>query len=467
MKYLCRHPRTTELLRKWASGRMVPKLIVAAHFFFERGITIQKSRDGMLKSIIYQSRFVANIRSTFESLLSNFNDELSICLFIDGLDEYRIVEKLHEYTAQDLDLIYDGPNEDDLWGRSDFITKGYRELISMLQTGQHRQGIKICLSSRELNTFEARFRELPRLKVHDHTKEDIRCYSKSRFRSEAPGLPPPEALSMVDSIVEMSLGVFLWVRLVCDLIVDGAANKDSPSDLAKRLRSLPRELGGEDGLYMRMVNTIPLEYRIQSARLFRLTLSANNPLRITTLFLASEGHLFISTTQKRTEKSHTAELLAVKDQMNPIFERYTEGPNILEKLVPQLKSRTMGLLELNGTVDFMHQTAKQFFTRHQDTIFMEVLRSTTDEVFEPNIALLSGIIRDLKRYPDILSKYHDYPYPAIDENDFYTISDALHYARAIERQDFCCAQAIGSLARQEQSCVLKASPFLPMRFKQV
>jgi hypothetical protein len=51
MKYLYNNERTKKKLKKWARGS---DPILAAFFFFERGDVLQKSREGLLRSLLYQ-----------------------------------------------------------------------------------------------------------------------------------------------------------------------------------------------------------------------------------------------------------------------------------------------------------------------------------------------------------------------------------------------------------------------------
>src|SRR5262249_56862604 len=105
--------------------------------------------EGMLRSILYQvlstrrdlipkvfgqffgcklplpPHFISwiNLCDAFMAMLDHLRNS-KICLFLDGLDEYRMISRTDEYTEQELDLIYDGPNEDEAWGHSTWITDG-------------------------------------------------------------------------------------------------------------------------------------------------------------------------------------------------------------------------------------------------------------------------------------------------------------------------------------------------------
>ena len=51
MNHICNHSRRLELLGKWCSGR---RLLTPTFFFWNAGTRLQKSIDGLLRSLVYQ-----------------------------------------------------------------------------------------------------------------------------------------------------------------------------------------------------------------------------------------------------------------------------------------------------------------------------------------------------------------------------------------------------------------------------
>jgi hypothetical protein len=43
----------------------------------------------------------------------DYLQDSKLCLFLDGLDEYRMIDRINEYTEEEIDLIYNGNNEDE------------------------------------------------------------------------------------------------------------------------------------------------------------------------------------------------------------------------------------------------------------------------------------------------------------------------------------------------------------------
>ncbi|OIW24734.1 hypothetical protein CONLIGDRAFT_584296, partial [Coniochaeta ligniaria NRRL 30616] len=401
MKYLYRHPTTKDLLLRWAGQK---RLILAGFFIFERGSKLQKSREGMLRSILYQilSRdrdlisvafdkyfgttmestnaglmSYGTLRKAFEAVLDHL-EGCKICIFIDGLDEYRVVDGLDRYKDEDFDLSFDSSNlQEQLWGRSAWVADGHKEVIDLFRRLKNWKDFKLCLSSRELPLFEQAFWSTPRLRLHELTKEDIKTYCEGRLEEEAPTLPDRIALS--NAIVSKSSGVFLWVRLVIDMLIEGNANGDSPTELWSTLNSLPDELGGRHGLYARMMANIRPDHREESSRMFALTLRAVNPLDPVMLSFALDS------------------------TMTPEVPQHPISPRTVQELQPEcdrlkarLKSRSAGLLEAEQKVQFMHLTAKEFISRPDIQEMVKKWLTTVLDETDLNIALLSGCVRRLK-----------------------------------------------------------------------
>lgn len=232
MKFLYHHEETKRALSHWAGGQ---KLILAAYFFFERGSSLQKSREGMLRSILHQLLTVRRdlLSVTFPGLVGVPTEEIQfhmdplawpelskhltraikalgeskLCLFIDGLDEYRMVDKSDDYPANYSNLLYQNSG-DASWGLSKWIIEGHKEVVLlMLQLTKESQNIKICFSSRELLVFDNHFERFPRLRVHELTSADILQYCEGKLQELAPDLE--DRHEFASRITERSEGIFL------------------------------------------------------------------------------------------------------------------------------------------------------------------------------------------------------------------------------------------------------------------
>jgi len=184
MKFLADSPNTASALRSWASEKAI---VIATHFFWSAGNAIQKSDEGLLRSIrfnvldqcpdlipkVLQERWARAgtnqepyqwsssspflTRSELEAAINTLKTQLDLpvqfCFFIDGLDEY---------------------------------SGDHHIVCQLLQGLSQAPGIKICVSSRPWNVFEESFGTiLPnKIYIHELTRKDIGSYASSELGEE-------------------------------------------------------------------------------------------------------------------------------------------------------------------------------------------------------------------------------------------------------------------------------------------
>ena len=177
--------------------------------------------------------------------------------------------------------------------------------------------------------FEEAFKLFPGLRIQELTRGDITRYSSDRLHShprslsisqEKPGLMG----DLLADVVQISSGVFLWVKLAVKSLLDGMTNSDDICDLRRRLHELPPEL---HDLYAHMLEQIhPKFYLEQASRLLQIQYQSEEEF--------SAG--FLSFADDRDE-----DLVFRIDQHSQldILER-EEAINV------RLKSRCLGLLEI-------------------------------------------------------------------------------------------------------------------------
>jgi ABC-type oligopeptide transport system ATPase subunit len=178
MKFLCKHYRTDKLLSQWAGSR---NIVIASHFFWSAGTSIQKSQRGLLRALLFQilvhtpsliplicpkhwnegystSTYLiepwelADIFQALENLASMDQLPANFCLFIDGLDEY------------------DGD---------------HAEIIRIINRLAQSPQIKLCVSSRPWTVFVDAFDKSQwKLYLQDLTRNDIRLYIKDNLEED-------------------------------------------------------------------------------------------------------------------------------------------------------------------------------------------------------------------------------------------------------------------------------------------
>ncbi|KAK1720326.1 uncharacterized protein BDZ83DRAFT_721901 [Colletotrichum acutatum] len=190
MKFLVTHPATRVKLGAWGNGYT---MVIASHYFWNAGSSMQKSQRGLLQTLLYEvlrkvpsliDRVCSRRRSALqhklmeswgmEELLDAFallatQTDLSVkfCFFIDGLDEYTDRAKRYDNTFEDVGITTTGtklrPTED---------------LLRVIQDLASSPSIKICASSRPWDAFLDAFGAQPwQLRMEDLIKDDIRTYS--------------------------------------------------------------------------------------------------------------------------------------------------------------------------------------------------------------------------------------------------------------------------------------------------
>lgn len=204
MKFIADHDTTRRYLRQWAGSR---ELLIASHYFTIYGTPVQRSLEGLLRSLLYDvfriepkiipklvpSRWNTEsaqppwtqleLESVLRLVVAETAIPVSICFFIDGLDEY---------------------------------TGDHWDICRTLRDISQAPFIKICASSRPWNVFKDALGDTPNstLYMHELTYEDIHNYTDDLLRGHPRWTALEEETSLVTSeslivdIVEKSNGVF-------------------------------------------------------------------------------------------------------------------------------------------------------------------------------------------------------------------------------------------------------------------
>ena len=179
------------------------------------------------------------VKKAFELMLQKSSAFLKLCIFIDGIDEF------------------DGDHKD--------VSEFLRSLAKSRR-------VKIVLSSRPITASLNTFRGCPTLRLQDLTIRDMATYVRGTLESHRSMVElskhfPHETTEVCKEIREKADGVFLWVKLVVRILVDGLENGDDLKDLQLKLRKLPPDLRD---LYRRMLGKMEPDHQRQSAEIFQL-----------------------------------------------------------------------------------------------------------------------------------------------------------------------------------------------------
>lgn len=341
MKHVADSKETKKCLEAWADGR---ELLVVSHYFTIYGTSIQRSLEGLLRSLLFgvlarkpalipklipeqwETTPGAPRQSELEALLKLLGfhfDELACkaIFFIDGLDEFE------------------GDHID--------VCETLREL-------SRSPSIKVCVSSRPWNVFEDALGNKPDLKLYMHelTHNDILDYTANRLQAHPrwkvllEEFTSVSSMSLIEEVASKSNGVFLWVALVVRLLREGLTNDDSLSDLQRRLETFPEDL---QEFFRHIIKSVDPFYNEKMAGTLSLALQAQGPLRIEIFSL----HDF----------EYGNENYAFKDIAETKL--MPTNPEVLDKIYcsvsRRINGRCKGLLERNGDrMEFLHRTVYDF-----------------------------------------------------------------------------------------------------------
>lgn len=399
MKRLFQQSDFREGIRKWAGASPV---VFASFYFFNRGSSLlQKSQEGMVRAILHQIISQHHgLASLIEDLVPPIptgrqqrgsarkidwdwkslnkaihlikdqaleSENIRLCLFLDGLDEYRApISSSNNAEAM-------GGREPAAHNLKRTRRKDYENLCQLVMDLASSINIKICVSSRDLNEFASAFGNSPMLRLEDLSRRDISTYVTDNLdtsdnlailQSEA----PEKMKQIVLRIIQKARGVFMWVKLVVEQILEAVEDGSFVEELTDFIEELPEEL---DDLFSRMLDDIKPAYRSHSAMLFQLVLTSETwrPLTAVTLYFAEQAttEQVVSTTSSSPLSQHLNRLEANKISAN---------------MRKRLRSHSAGLIELSRTaqgtdhvpdpmsltdpgfyVQFIHQTVNDLIER--------------------------------------------------------------------------------------------------------
>lgn len=377
MKFVTDEDRLHILLKKW-TGKF--PLVVASFWFWAGGTPLQKSLLGLYRTLLlqmlkeddrlcriafpdWQLKFntaeatLEMLSIAMENILSDGALSTNFFFIVDGLDEY----------------------ERDNIGKS--------ELAELMGTIAKSPRVKILLSSRPEAAFERYFQACPSLRLEDLTRRDITKYIHDQLWSNntVRSLSESEKVGIDDIAAFVSKnarGVFLWVRLVMAITLDGISNYEDVSSIRNRIRRLPLEL---DDLFTHILTKrIPQSYRPVAFRYLLLALSWKSSGCVAPLcdYILAMAH--------QASEKDTVCFIARSSE--------SQIDAALANFQNRLKIHCHGLLECtvqedreHVVVTFMHRTLLDYLQAGNQHI-TSLLQSEMSTDFGVHTAILAGII---------------------------------------------------------------------------
>jgi hypothetical protein len=357
MKFILHHASTDEYLRQWVGT----KSLVQASFYFWRSDRqkLQMSLEGLYRSILFgvlrkcphlmpdvfpdQWRTMSlqaasmsfesdlfrplKIKQAFEMLMQQpvRSDKFAFCFFIDGLDEYEAEAFEHKVLARHL---------------RDWSIKS---------------NIKMCVSSRPEIEFLDIFRQDLRINLHELTARDIRRSSQDMFEQDE-AFPKVKGiyLELLDEVVNMAEGVFLWACLVVKSLLVEVGRDANSERLWQTLRGTPPKL---DDVYDGMLNTLSRQDRKFVDYILLLVVTnpfwSMNAICLSWLFGAEDFRL-PGPGSKYSDQEAIRQLESVRRQLQGL----TKG---LLNLAPDTGNLSTCPM-FSRRVRFFHRTARDYLT---------------------------------------------------------------------------------------------------------
>ncbi|KAF2823870.1 hypothetical protein CC86DRAFT_384404 [Ophiobolus disseminans] len=391
MKYLYHHTRLDEMLRGWTRGN---RLVKAGFYLWNSGSAMQMSRLGMLQALLYAC-FSADYGLLDTALPERWEQHVA---FGGGQESFdwpelrRAFDRIISDRSRQYFFLIDGLDE--FGGES-------REIIDFVMAAS-QPNVKLCVASRPWIAFEDAFQQRPSLRLEHLTWQDISIYVTEHFRKNDQyrlllESEPDAAKSLTLEIVDKASGVFLWVYLVVQSLLEGLSNADRMSDLQARLDALPSDL---EDLFNVILNHLEPEYFTQACESFRL-LRAYRELPLHA-FRAKSGNPEDGAFEHPTllglfYADHVDTGSSLDAPCTPLTVKEALGK--AEQMRRRLNARCRGLLELRSlfghydldrkakrrdrydhTISYLHRTARDFV---ESRVYWEhVLQTTGNDSFQ-------------------------------------------------------------------------------------
>ena len=444
MKFAMTRQRTQRYLQRYDGNPWK----LAGYFFHDRGTDVQKSIEGFLSEVLYQildqdkeyfyfaySVYAkvkelrqagsekgavapgwtqSQLQEAILSIASKTTSHLNLCLFIDALDEH------------------DG---------------NHKELIStLIALTECKENptfkIRLCIAGRPENIFKDAFRDYPSFAIHDYTETDIRLYAEDRICHENNSTLTDEGKRglqlLVTELVVKARGVFLWVRLVVDEIIEGLTDGKTSEELQQLLSEIPEEL---EDLYTRAIRRVRrgpasalTRQKFEVYVMFQIALFAQEPFTLYNM-LAVARYVTI-------RRPVDTDLRGLSDeQMENRLNRISSG---LLETTKAARSPDGRRAADTMKVQFIHQTVKEFMMTENG---VKLIRENVgnNPVESGNILIFRYIVAQIGFLRGKLGSGQSY------DSQIFALENFYNYAQAIElSEDICAATYIDTIVESTQ-----------------
>lgn len=360
MKYLFRNERLFARLENWSGDSPG---ILTGFFLWNCGTNLQKSPVGLLRSLLYE---------TLQDMIHGPLEEDPVILqklFSDRWNQFRSYGGgMQSFTFSQLEtafelLVSDASNKfllmidglDELEGTS-------TELIDLILRTVQRANVKICLSSRDTSIFRTAFNNRPTLTLEEWTRKATLSYvlrtfdeNDTMFNMASEESDGTAERAIVNTIVDKSSGVFLWVTLATDFLVQSTSELDDVSLIRMRVDALPSDL---EALLSHILDSLEMRDREQSSHLFRLVDAHGYP-GLLPLCFANDTDTKSSLTVEVRPLNHS-ELLPRIESLRNLLKFKCKGFLTMFEAVPPDEASSDAANLTNFKVNYKHRCIRDF-----------------------------------------------------------------------------------------------------------
>ncbi|MCJ1377300.1 hypothetical protein MMC17_000394 [Xylographa soralifera] len=360
MRYLFGNPKTLASLEGHDTNCRGSWIVIGS-FFHDRGTQLQRSLDGILHSMLWQ--IMNHFPSLVESILKIKHLQTPHAKSDNGSSVAN-----YSWTTVNLKRALFCVLKQRLPGKVCFMVDALDEFegndtemvvfLEKLVVERHPANmVKICAASRPYNSFKDGFHGRPTLDMKEWTREDIVRYVNSRLRNQncvtiilnnesnnITSRVQSQLDSLVKQIIDRASGVFIWVRLVVEQLLEDLTAGVNVGDLQRHLERIPDDL---NEFYRYLFTTkVPRGDRFEAYVMLESVFCAMEPLSLAQLDMIVR--LVLGRLSIKDDHPRTSEWVQ------------STAPNMDRRIVHCCR----GLLEVqDGKVQMLHQTVKEYFSK--------------------------------------------------------------------------------------------------------
>ena len=239
MQHIRHSPQLPRSVKLWMPHE---KVTIASFYFWESGSVMQRSRQGLLRSILHQllepkTRLMSQVMPDLWAFLMHAST-LERVRKLSEWDEDELIEALRRYFA-----LTDRPPTFMMIDGLDEFDGDMLELVKLLKDLAAGQKVKICVSSRPWPVFLETLENVPMLRLQELTEGDMKAYIRDRLWKPLQCLgEEPERRKVEAEMLRRADGVFLWITFAVAELIGHSTGSPSIPAIRASVEQLPAGL---------------------------------------------------------------------------------------------------------------------------------------------------------------------------------------------------------------------------------